>query len=250
MKENNDLKIIFEDKHLLIVDKPPGLVVNVSNTYKEKTLQEMISEKYPDLWEGKRVSVNSEDVPDEYPSSFKERNGIVHRLDKNTSGVIVVAKEEETFLDLQKQFKNREVEKFYSAIVHGKVKDQEIEIEAPIGRNPKSPFKFAVVAEGKQATTYINVVANLVVDNKDLTYISIRPRTGRTHQIRVHLSALGHPVVHDYIYGSARDFEWSGEVFGRLMLHATKLVFKHPVAGEQVSYSSDLPVEFKRYIDK
>jgi 23S rRNA pseudouridine1911/1915/1917 synthase len=242
-----DPEILLEDENIVVFNKPSGLVVNLSKTYSEETLQDFLKHKYSDLWKEtpeEDGTMETEDEEGEYKSDFLGRNGIVHRLDKNTSGVLVVAKNERSFLNIQKQFKKRSVKKFYTALVFGKFEEKNIEIDAPIGRNPKTPFKFAVVTDGKPAKTIISVDSDRIIEDKAISKVNIEPESGRTHQIRVHLSALSHPVVNDEVYGSSRDFEWSDPIFKRLMLHATRLEFTHPVTGEQVKIESKLPQEF------
>jgi 23S rRNA pseudouridine1911/1915/1917 synthase len=223
---------IFEDENILVLNKPFGLVVNRSNTYKGLTLQDILDDDY----------FKESDASDE---EFIRRSGIVHRLDKDTSGVIVVAKNPNSFYFLQKQFKERRTFKEYIAIVHGRVGDEIIEIDAPIARNPKNPLKIAVVSDGKSAFTRVEKVKNFNKENTDYAFCKVFPKTGRTHQIRVHLSAVGHPVAGDVVYCANNLLEMDEKVFGRMMLHAYFLGFFNPKTHKFQKFEAPLPKEFK-----
>ena len=227
----NDLKIIYQDDRLLAVDKPAGMVVNISKTSPEGTLQEVFI-----------PLINKSDNPE---SEFNERGGIVHRLDKDTSGVLVAAKDEETFNLLQKQFKERQVVKEYLALVHGKIDDEVFEVNAPIKRNPRNRFKNAIVKEGKEAVTRFEKEKETEEADETLTLLKAYPLTGRTHQIRVHLAALGHPVVGDELYSSKKQRAKWQEIYGRMMLHAVRLSITHPFTGEALHLEAPIPSEFK-----
>ena len=220
------LNIIYEDDHILVVNKPSGLVVNRSNTYKKKTLQDVLEEEY-----------EFEDSE----SEFKDRSGIVHRLDKDTSGCLIIAKDEEAFLALQKQFKERTVEKEYVALVNGRVGEEVLEVNAPIGRSPNNPLKFSVVSSGKSALTKIEKIKDIEIDGNNFSLLKIKPKTGRTHQIRVHLSVLNHPVVSDPIYCSKKLLEMNRNVVSRLMLHARFLNIFHPKTQKNMRFEAPLP---------
>jgi 23S rRNA pseudouridine1911/1915/1917 synthase len=234
------LKKIYEDDWLIVFDKPIGLVVNRSSTALSGTLQDYMDES--------GVTIPDEEVdeaePAEYESDFASRSGIVHRLDKDTSGVLVVAKDIETFKDLQKQFKNRQVKKTYIALVNGRVEEPLLEIDAPIKRNPKNFLKLAVVADGRSAQTDIEKIKDVVIEDQKFTLVKVFPKTGRTHQIRVHLTAISHPVAGDPIYCTANVLKMNEKYFNRLMLHALSITIKHPKTGEFVEYTAELPSEF------
>ncbi|MBI2599171.1 RluA family pseudouridine synthase [Candidatus Curtissbacteria bacterium] len=255
-----DFNIIFEDDDILVLDKPAGLVVNKSETIKEKTLQDRLS-AYFHL--GSSLGIG-------------DRAGVVHRLDRETSGLMVVAKTKPAFENLQKQFKERKVKKEYTALVHGKVLDDRGKIDKPIGRIG-SFGKFGVAAGGRESRTVFevegrykikddrfNVILNSIQDPdsgqarmtksrlnylknhaRDYSLLSVFPKTGRTHQIRVHLKSIGHPVVSDLIYAPAKllksDMLWCP----RLFLHAKSLEFRHPGTGRQIFFESDLPNDLK-----
>jgi 23S rRNA pseudouridine1911/1915/1917 synthase len=223
------IKIVYEDKQLLVVDKPCGLVVNRSKTQKAKTLQDFLFSKY------KFAAADKE---------FSERCGIVHRLDKDTSGVLVVAKDADAFKDLQAQFKKREVTKEYIALVHGHIADTLLEIAAPIKRNPNSPLKYAVVEGGRAATTRVEKLKVLEVQGYKYTLVRVKPKSGRTHQIRVHLAALGNFIVRDPIYCTRKLLKHDEEHFRRMLLHAAKIIIKHPKTGKLVEYTAEIPDDF------
>ena len=236
-----DITIIHEDEAVLALNKPSGLVVNRSKTAKDKTLQDYLDE-YLNLEQPEEGIQGSwqELSPEEI---FLRRSGMAHRLDKGTSGILLVAKTAEALKTLMKQFKDREIQKEYLALVHGRVKDPKIEIDAPIGRNPRNRLKKAVVREGKPAKTLIEMV-NF---KEKYSIVKAKPKTGRTHQIRVHLAALNHPVVGDHLYAPKGTRKEDREKFGRLMLHAGEIEFIHPLSSKKVTLSADIPLEFTKY---
>jgi 23S rRNA pseudouridine1911/1915/1917 synthase len=229
------MEIIYEDSTVLVVLKPFGLVVNRAKTVGEAdTLQDQL-EAYFGVGES-REGVGG-------------RAGIVHRLDKDTSGVLVVAKSEEAFSGLQAQFRKRTVEKEYLVLVHGKVREKEGVVEAPIARHRKDRKKFAVVAGGREAKTDFRQIAlyRLVSGSKErgeeeaFSYLLVRPETGRTHQIRVHLKHLRHPIVADPLYLTPRRLKKDRLWCPRLFLHAKSIGFKHPKSGSWLRVEADLP---------
>ncbi len=226
-----EIKIIYEDDNLLVLNKPSGLVVNISQTSPENTVQGWVSEKYSGLFEG--------------DDEFSRRNGLVHRLDKETSGIILFAKDLESFENLQEQFKNRTVKKEYLALVFGEVGEQKIQINAPLGRNPKSRTKMAVLENGRPSVTMVERVKVLKDAEIKTTLIKAFPETGRTHQIRVHMAAYNHPILGDDLYAGRRRSMISRDKYGRLMLHAHKIAFKHPKTGEELMLESEVPSDFK-----
>jgi len=225
---NLNENILFEDDWVVIIDKPSGLIVNRSKTAKEKTLQDFLDEKY--TFDGDEVFVN--------------RSGTVHRLDKDTSGVLIVAKQEDAFAQLQKHFKKRKVKKEYTAIVHGGLENEIIEIDAPIGRSPVNFIKFAIVVDGKESFTKATKILEKEKHDETLSKVKIEPKTGRTHQIRVHFASINHPVVGDRLYCPKRLYEKDLQNFGRLMLHSNKITIYHPESNEQVTFESKIPSIF------
>jgi 23S rRNA pseudouridine1911/1915/1917 synthase len=215
------LDIIFEDEHLIVVDKPAGMVVHPAPGHPDGTLVNALLAHCPLIAEaGKR-----------------ERAGIVHRLDKETSGVLVVAKDEGTLQALHEQFRNRGVAKSYLALVRGRVAPPEGIIEVPIGRDPDHRQRMAALPEGRYARTRYRVAQFF----RKYTLIEAYPYTGRTHQVRVHLAWLGYPVVGDSRYGARRE----PLLKDRHFLHAHRLGFTHPATGEELTFEAPLPPELK-----
>ncbi|EKD96033.1 MAG: hypothetical protein ACD_24C00213G0006 [uncultured bacterium] len=229
---NFKLIVIYEDECFLVIDKPVGLVVNSSLTAKDETLQEYIEQ----ISDFSKVDPNSE---------FNLRKGIVHRLDKETSGVILIAKDEKTFNFLQNQFKSREVYKEYRALVYGEIKEKAFEINAPINRNIKNRTKYSVSDSGKEAMTVFYTINNVNKGNNAYTCLKALPKTGRTHQIRVHLSAIHHAVVGDTQYATKKQLESSSEDFNRMMLHAYKISILHPKDYKTREFTAKLPDVFQ-----
>ena len=209
------LNIIYEDDDLLVVDKPAGLTVHPAPGHPSHTLVNAVLSHLPEL----------ADIGDSL------RPGIVHRLDKDTSGVMLVAKNEPARLDLMQQFEARSVVKAYLALVKGQLTPESGIIEAPIGRDPRNRKRMAVVTEGKQARTRYHVIRYI----GNYTLLEVRTETGRTHQIRVHFKAIGYPVVGDSTYGVKSDY------LSRQFLHACRLGFKLPSTGAYVEFTSELP---------
>jgi 23S rRNA pseudouridine1911/1915/1917 synthase len=225
-------KIVFEDDCLIILDKPAGWIVNEANTTKDTPVVQS--------WIAK-------DYKFETAKSKEYRSGIVHRLDKETSGVLIIAKTKDAFTKLQRQFKKRKVKKEYVALAHGVVEPKEDTIKVPVGRLSWNRERFGVVAGGRSAETRYKVVGKYIMPkSKDsFSLLSLFPKTGRTHQIRIHLKYVGHPIVADDFYAgrktSRRDRKWCP----RLFLHAAGITFSHPESKKQVSYKSDIPVDLK-----
>jgi len=209
------LNILYEDADLLVIDKPAGLTVHPAPGHPNHTLINAVLSHSPELAE----------------ISNSLRPGVVHRLDKDTSGVMVVAKNDKTRLELMQQFEAHSVVKVYQALVKGQLTPEDGIIEAPIGRDSHNRKRMAVVTEGRAARTQYHVIKYM----GNYTLLEVRTETGRTHQIRVHLSAIGYPVVGDTTYGVKSDY------LSRQFLHACRLGFKLPSTGEYVEFTSDLP---------
>jgi len=234
--EDIPLTVVHEDRHLLVVDKPAGLVVHPGAGRASGTLVNALLHRVHDLSGIGGVL----------------RPGIVHRLDRGTSGLLVVAKDDATHLALSRQFSGRTVEKEYLAVVLGVPRAREGTIDAPIGRDPVHRQRMSVRApRGRAARSTYRVVEAL--DGAAL--LRVRIATGRTHQIRVHLAALGHPVAGDPTYGGRRspasrrpEARAALEAFARPALHAARLAFTHPASGERVSFESPLPADLEALI--
>jgi len=217
--ENIPLNIVYEDSNLLVIDKPAGMTVHPAAGNWSGTLVNAILAHCPDL-SGIKGSL---------------RPGIVHRLDKDTSGLMVAVKNDAAQLSLSAQIKNREIKKVYLALVSGLLSPTERAIEGPIGRHPKDRKKMAIVSTGREAQTFYRVREYV----GDCTLLEVSPKTGRTHQIRVHLSSIGFPVVGDAVYGG------KSKLLKRQFLHACRLGFRLPDSGKYVEFESELPDELK-----
>lgn len=228
--------VVFADEYLIVIDKPAGWVVNDAQSVKEgKILQSYISQNF-DF---------------EIAKSREYRSGIVHRLDKDTSGLLLIAKTPETFAKLQAEFKSREVVKGYLALVHGEVREAKGEINAPVGRLPWNRERFGVFAAGREAQTAFEVIDYYQQeDGGKFTLLSLSPKTGRTHQIRVHMKYLGHPVVSDLFYAGRKQARHDRAWCPRLFLHAAKITFRHPMSGEVVHFESRLPDDLQEALEK
>jgi 23S rRNA pseudouridine1911/1915/1917 synthase len=219
-------QIIFEDKTILVINKPALWIVNdAATTNGQQTLQFWLSRNFKFA-----------------TARLKEyRSGIVHRLDKETSGILLVAKTKAAFENLQKQFKERKVAKKYLALVHGQVELKEGTIQAPVGRLPWRRDRFGVLPGGREAITKYKV--QKFYDGHSLLELS--PQTGRTHQIRIHLKYLGHPVVGDSFYAGRKTARADRKWCPRLFLHASEISFLHPQTGKGVVFKSQLPEDLK-----
>lgn len=241
--------ILYEDSDILVLDKPAGITVNTADTTKgEKTMQEWVENylKAPQIQVSKGEEAHgTRDTLDTH-DTFLERAGIVHRLDKETSGILIVAKTPESFENLQKQFKNRTVKKKYIALVHGIVEPPDGEIAAPVGRLPWNRKRFGVVAGGREAVTRYRVISNF---QEEMSLVELYPETGRTHQIRVHLKHIGHPVFADPLYAGRKTARNDRAVLPRVFLHASFIRFSHPASGVTVTYESPLPTALRKILE-
>lgn len=221
------IEVVYEDSDIIVVNKPKGLVVHPANGNWDGTLVNAIMAICKDSLSGIGGEV---------------RPGIVHRLDKDTSGLLIIAKNDKAHINMSNEIKNREVKKVYIALVRGIVAENEATINMPIGRSNKDRKKMAVVKNGKEAITHFKVIKRF----DKYTLLEVKIDTGRTHQIRVHLSEIGHPVVGDEIYSNGKN-EFG--VHGQL-LHAKSLDFKHPITGKDMHLEAKLPEEFKNILKK
>lgn len=219
--------VLYEDDHLVVVDKPAGIVVHPGSGRTGGTLAAGLLHRYPEL-EG----VGADD-----------RWGLVHRLDKDTSGAILVGRTREAFEALTADLRRRQIARTYLALVEGEMGAATGTIEAPIGRDPTQPTRRAVTHGGKHARTHYEVVEYFASSGASL--LSVRLETGRTHQIRVHLAAIGHPVAGDRVYGATRKDLGSPRTF----LHASSLEFTHPESGETMTVEAPLPDDLATVLD-
>ena len=219
--------IVYEDNDIIVVNKPKGMVVHPANGNPDGTLVNAIMAICKDSLSGIGGEI---------------RPGIVHRLDKDTSGLLIVAKNDMAHVNMSEQIKRHEVKKTYIALVRGVVKENEATIDMPIGRSNSDRKKMAVTKNGKNAVTHIKVLKRY----DKYTLLEVNIETGRTHQIRVHLAHIGYPVIGDYIYSNGKnEFGIVGQC-----LHAKSLEFKHPITGEDMKLEAPLPAYFKNVINE
>jgi 23S rRNA pseudouridine1911/1915/1917 synthase len=217
--ENIPLNIVYEDDYVMVIDKPAGLTVHPAPGHRSGTLVNAILAHCPDL-----MAIKGSIRP-----------GIVHRLDKDTSGLMMVAKNDAAQASLSAQIKRRAIKKGYLALVSGHLSPAKGTIEAPIGRHPRDRKRMAVIPTGREARTFYQVKEYL----GDYTLLEVRTETGRTHQIRVHLSSIGHPVFGDAVYGKRSN------LLGRQFLHAHRLSFRLPPGEDFVEFESPMPLDLE-----
>ncbi len=239
MLDLND-SILYEDPDIVVINKPAGLVVHSDGRTKEDTVVDWVKEKYPetmDVGEPIKLAASSKKL-----EAVIERPGIVHRIDRETSGILVLAKTEAGFECLKAQFQNREVEKVYHLFVHGLVKEDRGSITRPIGKSASDFRKWSAQrgakGEMREALTYFEVLKR--DEENKVTFVEAKPKTGRTHQIRVHMQAMQHPVVGDNLYASGKP-KLLG--FERTALHAKKITFKN-VDGKEIIVEAPYPKDF------
>ncbi|HET7088315.1 MAG TPA: RluA family pseudouridine synthase [Anaerolineae bacterium] len=226
--EDIPLSIVYEDADLIVIDKPAGLVVHPAAGHDRGTLVNAILAHAPDL-----KGVGGEMRP-----------GIVHRLDKDTSGLIVAAKHDAAHRELQRQFKSRQVKKVYLALVEGRLAPRVGIVDAPIARDRVHRRRMAVSADGRPSRTRYKVIRYLRLAEAAYSFVEAHPETGRTHQIRVHLAWLGHPLVGDTLYGRRKP----ALPIGRQFLHAARLTLRLPSTGEERTFESPLPDDLERVL--
>lgn len=225
--QNIPLDIIYEDNDIIVVNKQKGLVVHPANGNPDGTLVNAIMAICKDSLSGIGGEI---------------RPGIVHRLDKDTSGLIIVAKNDRAHINLSEQIKNREVKKIYIALVRGVINENEATINMPIARSTKDRKKMAVSKDGRNAVTHFKVLKRY----DKYTLLEVKIETGRTHQIRVHMSQIGYPIIGDAVYSNGKNpFGVTGQ-----MLHAAKLTFRHPITNKELNLEAPLPEYFTEVLNK
>lgn len=225
------LDIIYEDNDILVVNKQKGLVVHPANGNPDGTLVNAIMAHCKDSLSG---------------IGGELRPGIVHRLDKDTSGLLIIAKNDKAHIQVSEQIKNREVKKTYIALVRGTIAEDEATINMPIGRSKKDRKKMAVTKNGKEAVTHFKVLNRYTTNKGSYTLLEIKIDTGRTHQIRVHMAEIGHPVIGDSVYSNGKnEFGVEGQC-----LHAKRLEFVHPITGKEMKLEAPLPEYFQKIVEQ
>ncbi len=225
--------IIYQDDSIFVVDKPAGWITNsASTTTDQPVVENWIAENF------------------QFPIfNFPElRHGIVHRLDKETSGILLVAKTEEVFEKLQAQFKGREVQKTYTALLHGKV-EAEGKVEVEVGRLPWRRDRFGVLPGGRESASEYKLIKFYPGERGGYSLVEFYPKTGRTHQIRIHSKHIGHAIVADEFYAGRKTARNDRKFCPRLFLHASAIKFIHPATGKEVEFKSDLPPDLRKVIN-
>ncbi len=229
----NNPKIIFEDDHLFVIEKPSGWITNSSGTTTDQpVIQKWLEDNY------------------DYPLSRDQlmRSGIVHRLDKETSGLLLVAKTVSAFESLQSQFKDRKIEKTYIALLHGKVEPTTGKIEVTVGRLPWRRDRFGVIPDGRESVSEYKVLQFFPGNNAGHTLVEFHPKTGRTHQIRIHSKHINHAIVADEFYAGRKTARNDRKWCPRLFLHASSIKFIHPKSGEVMEFKSELPNDLQNVL--
>ncbi|SVD63867.1 uncharacterized protein METZ01_LOCUS416721, partial [marine metagenome] len=218
------LNIVFEDDDIAIIDKPSGMVVHSGAGHLTDTMANAAATRWPKI-----SKVGDTD-----------RTGIVHRLDRDTSGLLVIALSPTAYDNLTAMIKRHEIERIYTALIHGHPESSKGTIDAPVGRDPHHRTRQAVNEDGRPALTHYEVIREI----GQFSFLKIRLETGRMHQIRVHMTAIGHPVVGDQTYGKRQGIE----NLSRQFLHASELIFNHPISSEKISVTSQLPDDLRNAI--
>ena len=227
--EDIPIEVIYEDNDIIVVNKPKGLVVHPANGNPDGTLVNAIMA----ICKNSLSGIGGELRP-----------GIIHRLDKDTSGLLIVAKNDKAHINMSEQIKDRKVKKTYIALVRGIISENEATINMPIGRSTKDRKKMAVSKNGKEAITHFKVLNRYTTSKSSYTLLEVKIDTGRTHQIRVHLAEIGHPVIGDMVYSNGKnEFGIEGQC-----LHAQKLEFSHPITEKEMKLEAKVPEYFENII--
>jgi len=245
-----DIPIIFEDDELVVINKPAGVTVNRAETTKnEQTIQDWAEEYIGITY---KISTIKYGDPEWTPEiEFQARGGIVHRLDKETSGVLIIAKTPSAFVESQKQFREREIKKTYLALAHGIISPKEGEINVPVGRLPWNRNRFGVLPGGRESKTLYTVIDYYQSPSakEKLSFLELYPQSGRTHQIRVHLKYINHPIFADFLYAGRKTARADRRFLSRVFLHAAKISFLHPSTHQQVTYEAPLADELQTLLE-
>lgn len=236
-------QVIFQDENFVVINKPSGMIVNNADTARDEyTVQDWILENF-------KLQTSNENI--EKDSEFEKRGGIVHRLDKETSGALIVALNSYSFDLIQKEFKDKIVKKEYLALVHGKLVS-EGEINVPIGRLPWNRMRFGVIPQGRESYTKFKTLSHKKLidgrNNEELSLVEVYPQTGRTHQIRVHMQYAGHPIYADRLYAGRKTFARDRKHLNRHFLHASKISFISPTTDKKVTFLAPLTSELVDFL--
>lgn len=227
-------RLISENKYFFVFDKPSGWITNSSlTTTNQPVLQDFVAKNYDY----------------ELKNNHELRNGIVHRLDKETSGLVLVAKTKISFEELQKLFKLRKIKKTYIALVHDNIKEDSGVVDQFVGRLPWRRDRFGVLPGGRSALTKYKVLERYQRKGKTFTLLELKPKTGRTHQIRIHLKHIKHPIVSDSFYAGRKTARQDRLLLPRLFLHATLIEFKSPFGDDKYKFESNLPNDLVLHLD-
>lgn len=234
-------EIIFQEEGFIVINKVAGMIVNNADTSRnEYTVQDFIIDNF-------KLSKKESG----HDSDFEKRGGIVHRLDKETSGALIVALNEEYFIAFQNQFKERNVKKEYIALCHGRIVE-EGEINVPIGRLPWNRMRFGVLPQGRESYTKFKVIKRLTLSSgrnkEELSLVEVYPQSGRTHQIRVHFQYAGHPLFSDLLYGGRKTTLRDRKLLPRHFLHASKISVIHPINNEKLTFDAPLPSDLVDFL--
>lgn len=253
------IPVVFKDDYLVVINKPAGVVVNRAESVHENTLQDWCEAQtwYASFAGG---GACNPEIPAELVDIYRARSGIAHRLDKDTSGVMLIAKDPLTLAELMRQFRDRETEKSYVALAHGKFSTLSGTIRLPLGRSHGDRERFAVDPEGKMSETVYEVLEFFPHQPADISQkkaksyqgfslLRLHPKTGRTHQIRVHMAAIKHPLVGDLKYVGRKRSKVDGEWCPRQFLHAERLAFVHPKTSKRVEFSAPLAEDLERVME-
>lgn len=249
-----DIAIIHEDEDVVVIDKPAGITVNRADTTKdEQTIQDW-AEQYIGIENSEERTKNHKKFGEEGwdpREDFYPRGGIVHRLDKETSGILILAKNPEVFVSLQKQFHDRVVKKEYIAFAHGEITPHEGEINVPVGRLPWNRKSFGIVPGGRESKTLYKVleIYRNPKTNEKLSLVELYPQSGRTHQIRVHLKYINHPIFSDFLYAGRKTSRNDRRILARVFLHASKITFLHPTTHKSLTLAAPLTHELVECLD-
>lgn len=253
-----NIRIIYQDDYFLVIDKPPGVVVNRGDSVHGETIQDWVENS--SLIDFTQFATTHDQVVrqgvavdgiSQIYDPFKEfinRSGIVHRIDKDTTGLLIIARSPDIFEKIKNLFKERLIHKKYIALVHGLLEAEVGNINAAVGRLPWNRERFGILPGGRPALTTFRVIDRITNILGKFSLLEVSPETGRTHQIRIHLKYISHPVVSDNFYAGRKVYRKDLIFCPRLFLHAAKLGFKHPVSGKDINILSKLPTDLEKVL--